>query len=140
MLHDLQYFILKYYNNKIFDYLKTRTSLIQLIDGNSISSELELSEAIRKTDRYLEHNGKIHFPGTVLLMYLAHTNQINVAINRCGINPDTQSGVVVYSNREDLDFLIEGGYIKLTERFIPYDLPRKDFEVFSSMARLETMI
>jgi hypothetical protein len=140
MLHDLQYFILTKYNNKIFEYLKTRTDLFQMIDGKSILSELQLREAIRKTERYLEYNGKIHFPGTVLLMYLAHTNQINVAINKCGLTPETQHGVIVYSNKNDLEYLINQGYIKLTERFLPYDLPEGDFEVFSNMAQLETMI
>ncbi len=140
MLYELQYFILTDYNNKIFDYLRIRTDFLQLIDSNSLISELQLKEAMRKTGRYLEHNGKIHFPGAVLLMYLAHTNQINVAVNRCGITPETHRGVVVYSNKDDLDFLVNKGYIKLAERFLPYDLPQDDFNVFSTMAQLETII
>lgn len=140
MLYDLQYFILTKYDTQIFDYLKTRKDFLQLIDCNAIMSELQLKEAIRKTERYIQHNGKIHFPGNVLLMYLSNTNQINVAIKRCGINSKTHHGVVVFSNTADVDFLVSEGFIKLTGRLIPYDLPEKDFEVFSNMAKVDTTI
>jgi tRNA threonylcarbamoyladenosine modification (KEOPS) complex Cgi121 subunit len=140
MSHDIKYFILKKYNSNIFDYLKTTNDLFQLIDSKFIFSELQIKEAIRKTERYMEHSRKINFPGTVLLMYLANTNQINAAINKYGITDKTRRGIVVYTNYHDLNFFVNNAYLKIINRFIPEDLPDHDFEVFSKMAKVDTMI
>ncbi|WP_337859923.1 KEOPS complex subunit Cgi121 [Ferroplasma sp.] len=137
---DLKYFILQKYDDKILNYLKTRNNFFQLIDKKAIVSEVQVGEAIRKTERYIQHNDNIHFPGNVLLMYLSGTRQIDIAINKCGISKETERGIIVYSNKSDLEFLIREKYIEITERFLPYDIPEKDFEVFSNMAKVDVIL
>lgn len=137
---DLKYFILNKYEDKILNYLKTRIDFFQLIDGKALTSEIQIREAIRKTERYNAHNNNIHFPGNVLLMYLAGTRQIGKAINKCGITDKTKRGVVIYSNCSDINFLINNDYIRITERFLPYDVPEMDFEIFSNMAKVDVIL
>ena len=137
MLHKISYFTLNKFDEHFFEFFKNTHGLFQLIDSSNIISEVQVMEAIRKTDRYILHNEKIRFPGTVLLMYIARTNQINVAIERCGINEKTRHGIAVYSNPEDLDRIIAGGYITITERFLPFDVSGYDFHVFSEMAKVD---
>ena len=72
-------------------------------------------------------------------MYIAKTNQINIAIEKCGINKYTESGIIVYSDQDDLQFLIKNDYIHIAERLLPYDKPEYDFEVFSGMAKIDLM-
>jgi tRNA threonylcarbamoyladenosine modification (KEOPS) complex Cgi121 subunit len=140
MLHKISYFYLNKFDENFFDFFKNTHGLFQLMDAHTIISEVQVIEAIRKTDRYISHNEKIRFPGTVLLMYIAKTNQINVAIERCGISEKTKRGIAVYSSQEDLTILINRGYITTAERFLPYDAPEYDFDVFSEMARVDFIL
>ncbi|WMT51934.1 MAG: KEOPS complex subunit Cgi121 [Ferroplasma sp.] len=137
MLHKISYFSLNKFDEHFFDFFKNNHGLFQLIDASTIISEVQIIEAIRKTERYISYNEKIRFPGTVLLMYIAGTNQINVAIKKCGINEKTKRGIAVYSNPEDLDTITGMGYITTTDRFLPFDVTGHDFQVFSEMARVD---
>ena len=137
MSPKIKYFLLNKFDNHIFDFLKNAHVIFQLIDAKTIVSEVQVLEAIRKTDRYISHNEKIRFPGTVLLMYLAKTNQIDVALKRCGISEKTKRGIVVYTDYKDINLLVDMNYIKITEKFLPYDMPEYDFDVFSAMAKID---
>jgi tRNA threonylcarbamoyladenosine modification (KEOPS) complex Cgi121 subunit len=137
MSPKIKYFLLNKFDNDIFDFLQNTHGIFQLIDAKTLVSEVQVLEAIRKTDRYISHNEKIRFPGTVLLMYLAKTNQIDVALKRCGIDENTERGVVIYSNFKDINSLVDMNYIKITEKFLPYDMPEYDFDVFSGMAKVD---
>ena len=137
MSPEIKYFLLNKFDDNIFDLFKNTHGIFQLMDAKNIISEVEVLEAIRKTKRYISHNEQIKFPGTVLLMYIAKTNQINVALKKCGISEKTERGVVVYEDEKDMNLLIRKNYIKITERFLPYDMPQYDFEIFSGMARVD---
>ena len=139
MLHKIKYFFLNKFDDNILDFLKNTHGIFQLIDTKCVISEIQTLEAIRKTDRFMSHNEKIRSPGAILLMYIARTNQINVAIEKCGINKDTESGIVVYSDQNDLQFLIKNDYIRIAGRLLPYDKPEYDFEVFPGMAKIDLM-
>ncbi|MEM0139732.1 MAG: KEOPS complex subunit Cgi121 [Ferroplasma sp.] len=137
MQYKISYFSILKFDENFIKFNVKENNIFQLLDSKCLKSEVQIIEAIRKTVRYTEHSHRIRIPGNVLLIYISGTNQIESAISRCGINSSSTRGAIVYSGNEALKGIIESGYIKIIDRFIPFDIPDKDFEIFSKMAYMD---
>ncbi len=110
------------------------------MNDHYVYSEVQVIEAIRRTVRYKQYNHRIKISGNILLMYIAGTAQIDAAINKCGISNDTVRGILVYDSNENINEFLEKGYIKPVDRFIPFDKPEEDFDIFSRMAYTDLLL
>ncbi|MEM0132849.1 KEOPS complex subunit Cgi121 [Acidiplasma sp.] len=132
------------FNNFNFDlilnFIKSRNNFFQVVDAKSIISELQIINALKKTDRYFRHNKRIKIKSNIFLMYLGYTTQISSAIDLNGIHRDSENGIVIYEKSSDFEnFLNLGGMEKSTFK-LPYDKAECDKKVFMDMAYIDLLI
>ncbi|AAT43821.1 KEOPS complex subunit Cgi121 [Picrophilus oshimae] len=130
------FFIDKSYFKDLIDYSRSRDALFQFINPAVVFSEVHILEAYRRASRYMLHNNNIRSMGGLLLAYITGEKDIKKAIEIGGLI-DSGKYILIYENDNDLKPLKNLNEI---ENFLVRDLKSRDFEIFSAMSYLDSLL
>ncbi|PYB67932.1 MULTISPECIES: KEOPS complex subunit Cgi121 [unclassified Thermoplasma] len=123
----------------IVNFVRSRKGIFQPIRSKCIVSEVHLASAIERSLRRSENGSRIRDPGILILMYLSGSDQIQDAMEQCGIQQDCASFAVVYEDDSDIsDFLHAFQYISENDLPIPHD--HSNDMIFERMSYVDSIL
>ncbi len=120
----------------IVEYVSGAGTFIQLFDVSALISEEQLEFAASRIDKISEHT-RIKSRELILLCLVSGEHQINNAISRAGIKPETIKIACLYEDKSALEGLVRRFTCLRTskERLLPRTAPDRDRELFGKMVQ-----
>ena len=126
--------------SEIIEFSRQNEDFFQLIDLESIVSEIQVEATLERAKRRMENGSRIRGFGPLVLMYLSGQPQVGKAIRAAGISVRTNRAMLLCHDRHDMDRFLErfqGAVSEILQSPLPHDDPARDREVFFAMSYVD---